>query len=70
MPRWLRRRLRAAANVPLRLAPSSDIAPLPKPCIANEKSARPSCSANRSRIRQTDRESISGAAPPYAAGTQ
>ena len=50
--------------------PASVIAPLPRPCIANAKSARPSWNASVSRATHSARESSAGSAPPWAAGTQ
>ena len=51
----------------------SAIAPVPSPCIARAKSARPSCHAKVSRARHTRRESIGGAstaAPATAASSR
>ena len=62
------RDLRQPARLLLRRVPASVIAPLPRPCIANAKSARPSCYASVSRARHKARESSAGSAPPCAAG--
>jgi hypothetical protein len=44
--------------------PASDIAPLPRPCMAKAKSASPSYSASVSRTRQIARASKSSDVPP------
>ena len=50
--------------------PPRVIAPEPNPCMANAKSASPSCAASASRSTQSARESSVGSAPPHGAGTQ
>src|SRR3546814_7131157 len=44
--------------------PASEMAPLPRPCMAKAKSARPSWRASVSRTMHKARESISGQRPP------
>ncbi|MCY1314182.1 hypothetical protein D9M70_647940 [compost metagenome] len=50
--------------------PASVMAPLPRPCIANAKSAKGEWKASVSRRITSERESSAGNAPPCAAGTQ
>ena len=50
--------------------PASEIAPEPRPCIANAKSASPSWRASVSRAMQRLRESMRSSRPPQACGTQ